>query len=79
MSVCVFFKVASSKQTIALLKQDKEYLTRQVSDLNNKLTFNEERQQQLSRQVDDAKLSREEMYEKYVASRYFRLSCIHCQ
>ena len=52
-----------------LLKQDKDYLSRQLSEAANRSTFTEEKVQQLSRQLDDAKQAREEMYEKYVASR----------
>ncbi|KAH9519887.1 Progesterone-induced-blocking factor 1 [Bulinus truncatus] len=62
-------ELSSSKQTIALLRQDKDYLTRQHSDISNKLAYGEEKIQQLNRQIEDAKLAREEIYEKYVASR----------
>ena len=65
-------QLSSNKQTVALLRQDKDYLTRQVTDATHKHNFGEEKVQQLSRQLDDAKLAREEMYEKYVASRYER-------
>ncbi|XP_048243821.1 progesterone-induced-blocking factor 1-like [Haliotis rufescens] len=62
-------ELSSTKQSQALLKQDKDYLTRQVSDVSNKSSFTEEKIQQISRQLEDAKRVREEMYEKYVASR----------
>ena len=61
--------MSSSKQTVALLRQDKDYLSRQATDATHKHQFGEEKVQQLSRQLEDAKLAREEMYEKYVASR----------
>jgi progesterone-induced-blocking factor 1 len=52
------------------LKQDKEYLTKQVSDLTNRCTYAEEKTQQSGHELEDAKRAREEMYEKYVSSRY---------
>lgn len=60
---------SSAKQTIALLKQDKDFLTRQHTEALHKAEHAEEKLQQAYRQVEDAKLAREEMYEKYVASR----------
>lgn len=60
----------AAKQTLSLLKQDKEYLTKQVSDLSNRITFAQEKSQQSILGLEDAKRSREEMYEKYVGSRY---------
>ncbi|KAI8510465.1 Progesterone-induced-blocking factor 1 [Branchiostoma belcheri] len=62
-------ELSAAKQALALLRQDKDYLTKQTNDLGSKMTFNEERLQQLTVQLDDAKRAREEMYEKYVASR----------
>eukprot|EP00058_Branchiostoma_floridae_P026016 XP_002611506.1 hypothetical protein BRAFLDRAFT_117194 [Branchiostoma floridae] len=62
-------ELSAAKQALALLRQDKDYLTKQSNDLGSKMTFNEERLQQLTVQLDDAKRAREEMYEKYVASR----------
>ncbi|KAJ8297810.1 hypothetical protein KUTeg_024341, partial [Tegillarca granosa] len=61
--------LTAAKQSLTLLKQDKEYLTRQVADLSHRTTFAEEKVQELNIKVDDAKRSREEMYEKYVSSR----------
>lgn len=57
------------------MKQDKEYLTRQSTDVANRLQFAEEKMQQLNIQVDDAKRSREDMYEKYVSSRWDVFIC----
>ncbi|XP_066286354.1 progesterone-induced-blocking factor 1-like [Branchiostoma lanceolatum] len=62
-------ELSAAKQALALLRQDKDYLSKQTNDLGSKMTFNEERLQQLTVQLDDAKRAREEMYEKYVASR----------
>lgn len=38
-------------------------------EVTNRSSFAEEKQQELARQLEDAKQAREEMYEKYVASR----------
>ncbi|XP_025087793.1 progesterone-induced-blocking factor 1-like [Pomacea canaliculata] len=62
-------ELSAAKQSLQLLKQDKDYLSRQVTEANNRSTFADEKLQQLARQVDAAKEAREEMYEKYVASR----------
>ncbi|KAL5012861.1 hypothetical protein ScPMuIL_011412 [Solemya velum] len=62
-------ELSAAKQSVSLLQQDKDYLNRQVSDLGNRRGFLEEKMAKLTEQVDGAKQSREEMYEKYVASR----------
>ncbi|XP_002737941.1 progesterone-induced-blocking factor 1-like [Saccoglossus kowalevskii] len=61
--------LASIKQTVTLLQQDKEYLTRQVTELNTRYHHTDERLQQTFTQLDNAKRSREEMYDKYVEAR----------
>ena len=63
------FQLTAAKQSLILLKQDKEYFSRQVSELTNKLLYSEERHIQLNAQLDRAKEGREELYDKYVASR----------
>lgn len=68
-NVCTFPKLSAAKQSLSLLKQDKEYLTKQVSDLTNRCTYAEEKVQQSGHELEDAKRAREEMYEKYVSSR----------
>ena len=65
----IWFQLSTAKQSLTLLKQDKDYLSRQLSESGNRSSFNEEKVQQLSRQLEDAKQAREDMYEKYVASR----------
>lgn len=62
-------ELSTARQSLLLLKQDKEYLSRQLAEANNRASFADEKLQQLTRQVDAAKEAREEMYEKYVASR----------
>ena len=51
------------------MTQDKDYLTRQVCDLTNKLAYSEERLQRQTAELDDMKRAREELFEKYVSSR----------
>lgn len=72
-------QLSAARQSLSLLKQDKEYLTRQSADVANRLQFAEEKMQQMNMQLDDAKRSREEMYEKYVSSRYVYSSEIYRQ
>ncbi|XP_076467958.1 progesterone-induced-blocking factor 1-like [Babylonia areolata] len=62
-------ELSAAKQSLTLLRQDKDYLSRQQSESANRVSFMEEKVQQLTRQLEDARQAREEMYEKYVASR----------
>jgi progesterone-induced-blocking factor 1 len=57
------------KQTVALLDKDKDFFSKQVSELHNKLLYNEDKVIQLGAQLERVKDSREELYDKYVASR----------
>ncbi|KAL9973441.1 hypothetical protein ACROYT_G019903 [Oculina patagonica] len=58
-----------SKQTVALLKQDKEYLNRQLQELRGRCTLAEERLEHTSKQLEETKRAREELYEKYISVR----------
>jgi len=60
---------SSTKSALTLINQDKDYLTRQVCELTNKLAYSEERLQRLTAEVDEVKRAREELFEKYVSSR----------
>ncbi len=62
-------KLQVSKQTVALLKQDKEYLNRQLQELRGRCTLAEERLEQTSKQLEETKRAREELYEKYISVR----------
>ncbi|ELU12770.1 hypothetical protein CAPTEDRAFT_192595 [Capitella teleta] len=62
-------ELISLRQQTTLLKQDKEFYAKQVAEFQNKLLYNEEKAIQLNDQLDRAKQSREELYDKYVASR----------
>ena len=66
-------QLASAKQSVVLLKQDKEYFSKQVSELHNKLIVADERVVQLNEQLERAKQAREELYEKYIVSRWGEL------
>ena len=56
-------------QTIALLKQDKEYLSKQVNEMIPRCQVLDERLEMTSRQLDEVKQSREDLYEKYIHAR----------
>ena len=58
------------RQAEVLLKQDKEYFSKQISELQHKLSYSDEKLIQLADQLERAKQSREELYDKYVASRF---------
>ncbi|KAG8452256.1 hypothetical protein GDO86_004163 [Hymenochirus boettgeri] len=62
-------EVTTLRQTISLLQKDKEFLNRQNMELNVRCAHEEDRMERLQAQVEDAKKAREDMYEKYVASR----------
>jgi len=51
------------------LQKDKDYLNRQNMELSVRRAHEEDRLERLQIQLEDAKKAREEMYEKYVASR----------
>ena len=61
--------MAELMQTIALLKQDKEYLSKQLNELSPRYKFLEERHHLIESQLDSVKASREELYEKFLTSR----------
>ncbi|XP_067948432.1 progesterone-induced-blocking factor 1-like isoform X2 [Watersipora subatra] len=58
-----------TKSALSLATQDKEYLTRQVCDMTNKLAHAEERMTRQIAEIDEIKTSREQLFEKYVSSR----------
>lgn len=61
------------------MTQDKDYLTRQVCELTNKLAYAEERLQRQTTELDDVKKGREELFEKYVSSRFVSPSLLYRQ
>ncbi|NXU58082.1 PIBF1 factor, partial [Turnix velox] len=62
-------ELATIQQSLNLLQKDKDYLNRQNMELSVRCAHEEDRLERLQIQLDDAKKAREEMYEKYVASR----------
>lgn len=60
------FKLQVSKQTVALLKQDKDYMNRQLQELRGRCSLAEERLEQTSKQLEEIKQAREDLYEKYI-------------
>ena len=59
----------ASQQTVSLLKQDKEYMNRQLQEIRSRCTLAEERLEQSSKQLEETKRAREELYEKYISVR----------
>lgn len=59
----------ASQQTVSLLKQDKEYMNRQLQEIRGRCTLAEERLEQSSKQLEETKQAREELYEKYISVR----------
>ncbi|NXC06625.1 PIBF1 factor, partial [Orthonyx spaldingii] len=62
-------ELATVQQSLNLLQKDKDYLNRQNMELSVRSAHEEDRLERLQIQLEDAKKAREEMYEKYVASR----------
>nr|XP_033803395.1 progesterone-induced-blocking factor 1 isoform X1 [Geotrypetes seraphini]XP_033803396.1 progesterone-induced-blocking factor 1 isoform X1 [Geotrypetes seraphini]XP_033803397.1 progesterone-induced-blocking factor 1 isoform X1 [Geotrypetes seraphini]XP_033803398.1 progesterone-induced-blocking factor 1 isoform X1 [Geotrypetes seraphini] len=62
-------EVATLKQTATLLQKDKEYLNRQNMELSVRCAHEEDRLERFQVQLEEAKKTREDMYEKYVTSR----------
>eukprot|EP00057_Strongylocentrotus_purpuratus_P033656 XP_792266.3 PREDICTED: progesterone-induced-blocking factor 1 isoform X1 [Strongylocentrotus purpuratus] len=62
-------ELADRKQELLLLTQDNGYFSKQSSDVSNKLAYAEERLLTVQADLDHAKRSREELYEKYIESR----------
>uniref|UniRef100_A0A8C7ZE74 Progesterone immunomodulatory binding factor 1 n=1 Tax=Oryzias sinensis TaxID=183150 RepID=A0A8C7ZE74_9TELE len=62
-------EVATLQHSVALLQKDKEYLHRQNMELSIRSAHGEDRLERLQAQLEDTKNSREQAYEKYLASR----------
>ncbi|NXL64753.1 PIBF1 factor, partial [Chordeiles acutipennis] len=62
-------ELATIQQSLNLLQKDKDYLNRQNMELSVRCAHEEDRLERLQIQLEDAKKAREEVYEKYVASR----------
>lgn len=64
-----YFQMQEQNQTVALLKQDKEYLNNRLYELTPRYKLLEEKYDSTYKQLDEVKLAREELYEKYLNSR----------
>lgn len=62
-------EVTILQQSVTLLQKDKEYLNHQNMELSVRCAHEQDRLERLQAQIEDTKKAREEMYEKYVASR----------
>uniref|UniRef100_A0A3Q3WEM5 Uncharacterized protein n=1 Tax=Mola mola TaxID=94237 RepID=A0A3Q3WEM5_MOLML len=62
-------EVATLQQSVTLLQKDKEYLHRQNMELSVRCEHEKDRLERLQVQLEDTKKAREDIYEKYVASR----------
>lgn len=60
----------ATKQSLALLKQDKEYLNKHVQELSTRCNIMEDQLEQTTNQLNTVKQAREELYEKYITIRY---------
>ena len=54
---------------MALLKQDKDYMSRKSQEIRGRCTLAEERLEQTVKQLEETKQAREELYEKYISVR----------
>ncbi|XP_057703771.1 progesterone-induced-blocking factor 1 isoform X2 [Corythoichthys intestinalis] len=61
-------EMATLQQSTTLLQKDKEYLHRQNMELSIRCAHEEDRLERLQVQLEDTKKSREDAYDKYVAS-----------
>ena len=66
---CSCVQLSALEQSSVLLKQDKEYLSKQVSELMQRCQAAEERCGYLLLQLTEAKQSKEQLYEQFVRSR----------
>ncbi|EDV25416.1 uncharacterized protein TRIADDRAFT_23663 [Trichoplax adhaerens] len=62
-------ELAGCRQALAILQQDKVYLTKQVNEANFKISRCQEKAETLDEQLITAKRAREELYEKYMSCR----------
>ena len=70
MGAAILFQLSTARQSVELLRQDKEFFAKQAGDLHSRLLYTEERLMAAHDGLDRAKQSREQLYDKYVASRF---------
>ncbi|XP_019852664.1 PREDICTED: progesterone-induced-blocking factor 1-like [Amphimedon queenslandica] len=62
-------ELLSAQQSLSLIKQDKEYLSKERCDLSHRVRENEEKVETLLCRLNDCKQSKEEIYEQMVKQR----------
>ena len=62
-------QLSTVQQSLALLRQDKEYLGRQVSELGRRASLAEERGDALVQQLGETKQAKEKLYEHFLKTR----------
>lgn len=67
--VFVFIQLAVMRQSSSLVSSDKDYLSRQVMELQRRIDAGEERTRQALQQADQQRTQREDIYERYVRAR----------
>lgn len=74
----LLLQLAESRQEIIVLRQDKEYLTRQSNDIQQKYYSAEEKIATLESSLDETKRAKEILYEKHISTRYisYRLNVL---
>ena len=62
-------KADQLKQEISLLRQDKDYLQKQFVESQSRFKISEDKLEQVQKLYEEAKLSKEDLYEKYMRAR----------
>lgn len=68
--VFVFVQLTESRQEIVILRQDKDYLTRQFNDIQQKYYSAEEKLSTLETSLEETKKAKEILYEKHISTRF---------
>jgi progesterone-induced-blocking factor 1 len=66
----LLLQLSESRQEIIVLRQDKDYLTRQYNDIQQKYYSAEEKIATLELNLDETKRAKEILYEKHISTRY---------
>ncbi|CAF2935798.1 unnamed protein product [Rotaria sp. Silwood2] len=66
----LLLQLAELRQEVIVLRQDKEYLTRQYNDIQQKYYSAEEKISILEASLDETKRAKEVLYEKHISTRY---------
>lgn len=67
--IFIFIQLAVMRQSSSLVSSDKDYLSRQVMELQRRIDAGEERTRQALQQADQQRTQREDIYERYVRAR----------